>query len=34
MSTVEKSRHIDIPVKLAEVKVAFSVGAVPNTPVC
>jgi hypothetical protein len=27
MSTVEKSRHIDIPVKLAEVKVAFSVPA-------
>jgi intracellular sulfur oxidation DsrE/DsrF family protein len=27
MSTSEKPLHIDIPVKLAEVKVAFSIGA-------
>ena len=27
MSVSEKPLHIDIPVKLAEVKVAFSVGA-------
>ena len=27
MSTSEKPLHIDIPVKLAEVKIVFSVGA-------